>query len=767
LRTGVERMTDLAELIRVEDRIIEVAAHDGVVARELLQRGRRRYLGLLHDEVLTAVRDEAGDLADRLRPLSEAPDLRAVGADVLILHGRAARWLWTPSDLRAVRIVAAPAGSWEVRLAGEAMRRDNQLRPLGVVDVGGEKYRFFEVPGKRAPRPRVYLSPVIGHAGLLRRLDEAGIRAVVLRWFEELPYVDPGEDLDLLVSDADVEKVRALITEEPGSLPIDLYSVTGLPGSDREGLPCYPPPLAQRIVDRAIRHPSGAYVPAPDDHLHSLAHHAVYHKGPTSGLPSAVIDSADEVAAEHDYGAVLTGLAKQLDVDLPSDLEGLDEYLEGVGWRPPMDTLRRLSMKNQWAKRRFFAEAPSVSREPEPAVFVLRSRALDVVDMTEVHKLLEHLGFEVVEHRALDQAAVARCATNLRGGNWGQGPYPTSGGTPASVLVALHYAPSPVQRSMRKKYPHLTNRYVLTAKERLRSLVNKRVAVEHRCNPIHSSDNEAEAWEYLAVAMPKDVSRFQALVEQRRAAYCTPQPVIEVLNRSHHGKTELVEYAGGLAVRKTFAPRDLAQHEREKELTRSLAGDRRIVPPIASGSNWIMRPYVRDRLRYDERSPRLIPLRILRGMVDILRAVHDAGYALASAKPTSFRMDDDGVKLVDLELLYKYPDEPPPFHRSYTWRGSPPSDGPTVSKRRRSHQQVWSRWTGMPIAALCYATPREQRVIRFRYLVRRVVRRGGGLIARIPAQLIKKAATVIRKARARGSAAVHSWTRNRAHSSLT
>lgn len=760
-------MTDLAELVRAEDRIIEVAARDGVIARELLVRGRRRYLGLLHDQALATVRDDAGDFADRLRPLSEVPDLRAVGADVLFLHGRATRWLWTPRDLRGTRIVAAPAGSWEVRLASEAMRRDNQLRPLGVVNLRGRKYRFFEVPGKRPPRPRVYLSPVIGYAGLLRRLHEADIRAVVLRWFEELPYVEPGEDLDLLVSDADVEKVRALVTEEPGTLPIDLYSVTGLPGSDREGLPCYPPQLAKRIVDRAIIHPSGAHVPAPDDHLHSLAHHAVYHKGLTSGLPSASFKSLDEVVPEHDYGAVLADLAKQLGVDLPSDLEGLDEYLEGIGWRPPMDTLRRLSMKNQWAKRRFFTEAPPVSIEPEPAVFILRRRALDVVDMVEVRGLLEKLGFEVVEHRVLDQAGAARCTANLRGGNWGQGPYPTSGGTPASVLIVLHYAPSPVRPSMRKKYPHLTNGYVLTAKERLRSLVNARVATEHRCNPIHSSDNEDEAWEYLSVALPKDLSRLRALVEQRQAAYHTPQPVIKVIDRSPHSKTEVVEYSGGLAVRKTFAPRNLAQLEREMRLTSALAQNRGIVPPLASGSNWIIRPYVQDRLRYDERSPRLIPLRILRDMVEILRLVDDAGYALVSAKPTSFHMDDEEVKLVDFELLFQYPDEPPAFHRSYTWRGTPPSDGFFVGKRRRSYQQVWSRWTGMPISALCYAAPREQRVIRFRYMVRRIGRRGGRLVVKAPAQLIKGGAAAVGKLRTRASAWMHAWARNRAHSTLT
>ena len=761
--TRVEGATDLADFIRPEDRIIEVAARDAAVADDLARHGRCRYLALVNDDALDVVRRDAVDLADRACPLSEVSDLREVGADVLILHGRAVRLLWVPRELREVRIVVAPVGSWEARLAGGFQRRAGNLRPLGTAVIGGRRHRIFKVSGHRVVvEPRVYLSPVIGHSGLLSRLEEAGARGVVLRWFEDLPYVEPGEDLDLLVADEDVDKVRALITEEPGTLPIDLYSVTGLPGSDREGVACYPPPLAQRIVTRAVRHRSGAWVPAPDDYLHALAHHAVYHKGEASGLPSTLINSANGVEAEHEYGVMLAGIAGKLGVKIPDHIEELDEYLEYVGWRPPMDTLRRLSTTNRWVKERFFLESRAAGDEPEAAVFILRQRALDVVDMQEVRRLLDHLGFEVLEHRQLDPTAAERCQAQLRGGNWGPGPYPTSGGAPASVLVALHYGPRPVDPDSRARYPHLTNRDVLAAKEMLRDLVNGRVAPEQHCNPIHSSDNEEEAWEYVMVAMPDELPRLHAMVEERRANYCSPLPVVKVLNRGRRAKVELVQIDGKLAVRKTFGHGFLRHLEREKQVSHALAGHPGIPPLLTSGSTWIIRPYFRDQLQYEEGSPTLVPLRILREMVQILRVLHEAGFALIDAKPDNFLMDEDGVKLVDLEFMYEYPEELPPFHHSYSWHGPPPDTATDLPVGPLSYEHTWARWTGMSVEALCYATPRQQWFLRVRYRTRWTARRIARLILRGPGRLLSRIRNIAHGVRARGRVKYRSWARARA-----
>ncbi len=72
----------------------------------------------------------------------------------------------------------------------------------------------------------------------------------MLRWFDELPYLAAGEDLDLLVDDDSLAAVRELVESEPGIQAVDLYSVCGAPGADFQKLPYYPPYLAEQIVQR-------------------------------------------------------------------------------------------------------------------------------------------------------------------------------------------------------------------------------------------------------------------------------------------------------------------------------------------------------------------------------------------------------------------------------------------------------------------------------------------------------------------------------------
>mgnify|MGYP006211368535 CR=1 FL=1 len=98
----------------------------------------------------------------------------------------------------------------------------------------------------------------------------------------------------MLVHDEDVDKVRGLLRPRPLSAKIlgrrdlircDVYSVSGLRGSSYQGISYYPPHLAEGILERAVRHRSGAMVPSGRDHFYSLAFHALYHKGLRSGLP--------------------------------------------------------------------------------------------------------------------------------------------------------------------------------------------------------------------------------------------------------------------------------------------------------------------------------------------------------------------------------------------------------------------------------------------------------------------------------------------------
>ncbi|MEW3744872.1 hypothetical protein QOZ75_29800, partial [Pseudomonas aeruginosa] len=59
-----------------------------------------------------------------------------------------------------------------------------------------------------------------------------------------------------------------------------------------------------------------------------------------------------ESAPEHHYAATLHHLASAVDVKLPETMEGMDDYLADVGWRPSVDALRRLSINNAWVATR-------------------------------------------------------------------------------------------------------------------------------------------------------------------------------------------------------------------------------------------------------------------------------------------------------------------------------------------------------------------------------------------------------------------------------
>lgn len=99
-------------------------------------------------------------------------------------------------------------------------------------------------------------------------LKERSVRYVVLRWFEKLPETDQDRDLDLLISDKDVEKVRSLLIESNRGTICDLYSVIGLPGAAYKNMPVFPPKLAEKILDNAVLKDGLYLIPSPEYHFY-------------------------------------------------------------------------------------------------------------------------------------------------------------------------------------------------------------------------------------------------------------------------------------------------------------------------------------------------------------------------------------------------------------------------------------------------------------------------------------------------------------------
>jgi hypothetical protein len=504
-----------------DSRLIEIDAPNGTLGESLRAAGYAKHLIVVRDERRRRAIVRAHPLLDSSIALSVSSRVvRQNNADVLILHGWSALRVWQWRNVRHAGYVILPwAGSplcwfavliwfWQWALGRlewprfvSAKRIVHDCPRRGVLEL-----RLL-VCRNRRPRShqgaRRYIPHALGIEGFLRRVDTGGVRHAVLRWFEHLPQLPADEDIDLLVDDAALESVHAVLEAGPGIQPIDVYSVTGLPGGDYRAMPYYPPYLAEQLLDRAIRHRHLCHVPAPREHFLSLAYHVLYHKGANSGLPSDV-RTQRRSRSDHNYSSVLGRLAKELEIDVPVTLEDLDAYLDSQGWRPPHDMLVRLARHNRWVRSLLHRPETGPAADDRLAVFLVREAALRRGGIERAEKLIQSYGFDIVVTQMIERDTSSHVARSIRGGNWGRGPWPISGGPPVAAIVAYDPAPIPLTRRQRRRFPFVANARLL-CKEQLRDAFNDGVPADQHCNAVHSSDNGREATDYLRIIMPEAI----------------------------------------------------------------------------------------------------------------------------------------------------------------------------------------------------------------------------------------------------------------------
>ena len=200
----------------------------------------------------------------------------------------------------------------------------------------------------KRPRVRRYIPHGVTVEQFFTSLRDAGVQCAVLRWFDTLPHVAPGEDIDMLVADADLAILGSFLDNISGSVPCDIYTAGGLPGTQYKQRPYFPAALAHSTLSRRLLQDGLYPVPSPADHFHGLAYHAVYQKGPASGLPTMHADVPPLAEPEHDYAAVLGALRDQLGFETSIDMESLDQHLAERGYRPAKPDLLNLSKSNPW-----------------------------------------------------------------------------------------------------------------------------------------------------------------------------------------------------------------------------------------------------------------------------------------------------------------------------------------------------------------------------------------------------------------------------------
>lgn len=748
------------QILHSRTRVLDLGPADQVLGELLSARGVTRYLGLTAPSQVMEAR-ASGSIAQRIHPMTDSGIVEHCSADVLIIRSHLATAVWGLHGPIGAKFVAVerrhPLTVTEGRLAALLAGLTRQVRIAGRLRLGTSVFDVFEVCNPRGLQPRMYFSPVWGPSGFAARLDEANLNYTVLRWFEELPRIAPGEDLDVLVADEDLEAFRALVESEPGTQPLDLYSVSGLPYSDFRGAAYYPPGLARKVLKGAVVHESGFRVPAASEHLRSLAYHAIYHKGPSCGLPSEH-GSMSVDAPDHDYASHLTRLAKASGVAYDATLEGTHRYLADVGWKPPDDALRRLTHENPWLTRLLDEPDLSLPGKAQLEVFLIRANTPDIVSYEEIKQLLDHFGFDTLVLEELDDEAQTRVESQLRGGNWGKGPFPRSGGIPVAFVVAVHHSPATPYPSLKPRYPHLTNAETYEFKEALRRQIATRVSPDELFNPIHSSDNTHEAWEYLRIMVPDRVPELRQQAEIRAGSFTQPENLIRPLSVGRRARVDVVESSTGPVVRKTFVPAFARFFERETQGMRTLARSVPEVPNLGSvGPNWFEIPYYHDVLPTDRPGP--LPLPLLREMVDVLRRVHAAGYDVVDAKPENFLCDtEEGLKLIDLEFLYKYHDAPRPFTGSANFVGIWPGFDGDIPVGNLSYESRWLNAAGMPVGVLAEGSPTQQRLHRGLWAVRRLTVLPGAP----PRRIMRRAREVARHQKWLAERRLKTWSQQRA-----
>ena len=207
---------------------------------------------------------------------------------------------------------------------------------------------------RSAPRrnPRFIPKP-LGVDGVITELNRRNVRYVVLRWFDGLPQLPAGGDLDLLVHDDDIDEVDRVLDGRSGLAQCDVYSVSGLPGTAYSGVPHLPPAKAAELLASAKRVRGMYPAPTAQDHFLSLAFHSVFHKGFKTGIPSRHPPPAVMSKPKNDYLGTLARLAVELDIQVDLSLEGMERYLARSGWAPTPQMLAALSHRNLWIGVRF------------------------------------------------------------------------------------------------------------------------------------------------------------------------------------------------------------------------------------------------------------------------------------------------------------------------------------------------------------------------------------------------------------------------------
>ena len=504
-------------------------------------------------------------------------------------------------------------------------------------------------------KARRYISPKVGVVETFKRLNEAGVNYAVLRWFDELPNIKPGEDIDMLVADDAVQILDDYFLKKRvrGAIPCDIYSESGLRGTAFRGLPYYEKRLATELLDNVIMHNDLVKVPSPKYHFLSLAYHALYHKADASGLPFAEAKPNIEIH-DHDYAAVLAELGRNSEIPVEATLLGLRETLERFDWNPSVDTIRKLALKKPILKRLLPKDGEDKAlTDADVSTLIIRQWAYERNLFPWILANIRHFGFDIKLIKILSPSERDNARLNIRGGNWNQGPYPVSGGEPAAIVAVCDYAPEPIDKETLLKQPFAKNERLLDLKRVLRNGINSYLPKGLEVNAIHSADDGIETLHYLKAIDPDLPAQFIASCHKGFEG----DPFTKlVLHEGKRATTYIVFRDGKPGILKVFSECEDGSLSllNEKRASQEFSGQTWFPEIYATGTNWILQEYFDQSCRLDSQAKTMETeekLDIAGKVVSVISQLHEMGFAHRDIHGGNFFVVDGVIKLIDYETL--------------------------------------------------------------------------------------------------------------------
>ena len=319
---------------------------------------------------------------------------------------------------------------------------------------------------------------------VLAWLEQNRVEHVILRYGPRVLDTRV-KDVDLLVDDQAITALKAAFQSRRSGTKIDCYGIEGLHGSDYHGFSHLPEPLGRQILARR-RQIAGVWVPHPLDELNGLLYHMAYHKSLQSGVHvSDPTRSLSTPGTER-----LAVLREECGATVACTLEDFHRHLESCGLAVSEQRLVAYIEHDFRHGRKSLFHALLQDRHPgELNLFMIRGVA---VRHGKSESLIERLRerYSIVSIKAIDWLTRLTRTGSMRGGKWRRG------GRPHIAVVVFDPAPVPATPDERKVHPFVFNRNQFIKVE-WRDWFCRETTARAKDNPIHSTDNEAEALGHL------------------------------------------------------------------------------------------------------------------------------------------------------------------------------------------------------------------------------------------------------------------------------